>query len=380
MKTGRTPLLLTTFISLMFCLSSAKAEYVAYAVEKNDKIPLPESIDDIDAKYLVDVQWGEYSGSKARVGVLEVENESKVETVSISGLFGTTSASVNSGGIPVQGIEAILTDVLHRSGRFRVLERTKLDETMKEQDLGASGRMSKPSAAKIGKLLGAEYLIQGVVTNYEPDFKGKNIGLGGITRGLLGGVGIKSKKSMVGMNFRLVDAETGEVLFTKQVESVMSESGLSFGGAGWGGGGALGGFMSNYSKTPIGQAVIAAVNKGVFELVKEVGAKPASGKVIKVSSGKAYLNLNDSQVSVGDEVLVMSLGEELIDPDTGISLGSESKTLGRLRIATAKEKFSIAKPVDVKISEIKRGDKVVAAKKPEALAYGKAWAKGKPPK
>ena len=35
--------------------------------------------------------------------------------------------------------------------------------------------------------------------------------------------------------------------------------------------------MSQYAKTPIGQAVIAGVNEAVFEIVGQVGARPAEG-------------------------------------------------------------------------------------------------------
>lgn len=93
--------------------------------------------------------------------------------------------------------------------------------------------------------------------------------MGALTRRVpvLGGVGIGGNQGRVGMNFRLIDAETSEVMYTKQIESVIKESSLTFGGVGFSSAGALGGFMSSYAKTPIGQAVIAGINKGVYELV-----------------------------------------------------------------------------------------------------------------
>ena len=177
---------------------------------------------------------------------------------------------------------------------------------------------------------------------------GLGVLVGGAAGALLGGVGFKSKKSMIGMNFRLIDSTTSEVIFTKQVESIISQSGLSFGGIGGGGGGILGGFMSSYTKTPIGQAVLAAINKGVYDLVKQVGAAPVSGSVIKVSGSKIYINIGEGGVTKGDTLTVMSVGEELIDPDTGISLGAEEEELGSIKVSSVKEKFSIAKAVDVK--------------------------------
>ena len=363
-------------------LSDVHADYVAYSVKKNgQEKPLPENVDSIKAKDILNVRWGDYSGNKARVGVLEVENNSSVATVQIAGPGGQVIAyNAETTGIPVQGIEAILMDVMNQTGRFRIVERTVLDQTLMEQDLGQSGRVSKPSAAKTGKVLGAEYLIQAVITNYEPNFKGGKLGLGGIGRmlggkkgALLGGVGVNSKKSMVGMNFRLIDATTSEVVFTKQVESIISQSGLSLGGLGIGTGGALGGFISGYAKTPIGQAVIAGINKGVFELVKQVGTSPATGSVVKVSGDKIYLNLGAGSVSVGDNLQVISSGEELIDPETGLSLGSESTPIGTIRITEVKEKFSIGNAVDFQPQQAEAGAKVVSNKAAGSLEFSSSW-------
>ncbi len=354
----------------------AAADYVAYAVIKGQRVPLPERIDDIEAKHLVQVEWGRYSGKKARVAVMKVQNRTASQTVVVSGP-GYRYESVTSGGVPVDGIEAILTDALHRSGRFRLVERVKVKNLLEEQDFGASGRVAKPSAAKIGRVLGAQYIIEAVVTHYEPNYEGKSGGLGGLVGGaagvLLGGLKVESSRSMVGMNFRLIDATTSEVVFTKQVSAVISKSGLSFGGLGFGGAGALGGFLSTYSRTPIGQAVIAAVNKGVYELVKQVGSAPPSGSVVTVKAGKVYINLGKDAVRVGDTLTLYSKGEELIDPETGIPLGGDDQEIGKLRVVAVKDKFSIATPVGVSASRIKRGDKVVSSRSPEPLQFAAAF-------
>lgn len=380
----------TILLALLLSFSTvSNAEYLAYAIDKKNKErPLPENVDPLDAKDLLNVKWSPFAGKKSRVGVMRVENNSNHATVSINGPNGTqtvTYSASNSSGIPVQGIEAIITDALLNSGRFRLVERAVLDKALREQDLGASGRIAKPSAAKVGKVLGAEYLVQAVVTNYEPDFKGKKMGLGGLVGGkagaLLGGVGVKSKKSMVGMNFRLIDATTSEVMFTKQVESIISEKGLSFGGFGGGFTGSalagLGGFMSDYAKTPIGQAVIAAINKGVFELVKQVGTSPVSGSVIKVAGKKIYINLGSNAVSNGSKLQVLSKGEELIDPETGISLGSEEEEIGTIKVASVKEKYAIATPVDFNVSLLTKGDKVMSSEAAAELEFGPPWKKKK---
>ncbi len=373
-------------LSLLMILPVAHAEYVAYAVKDGNKTPLPESVDEIPAKELIRVEWGKYNGNKSRVGVMKVDNKSTSRTVVIHssrrgygpyghlyGGGGTTEYSVGGSGVPVEGIDAILTDTLHRSGRFRVVERTALKKTFAEQDLVNTGRISKPSGARTGKTLGAEYLIQAVITSYEPNFEGSKIGAGGLVSGFLGGLSINSKKSMVGMNFRLIDAETSEIVYTKQVSAVLEESGLSFGGLGFGSGGVGGGFMSSYSKTPIGQAVIAAINMGVYDLIKQVGAEPVRGSVIKASKGKIYINLGKGVVKTGDTLTLLAAGEALIDPETGISLGGDDEEIGSIQVVSVKKKYAIAKAVGNISGKIRQGDRVLARSAPVNLEYGPAW-------
>ncbi len=103
-------------------MSVAQADFVAYSVtEAGEKLPLPKDVNAIDVEYLVNVQWGQYAGNKTRIGVLEVQNTSSASSVNVMGPGGTVTYQVGSGGVPVQGIEAILTDVMHRTGRFRMV-------------------------------------------------------------------------------------------------------------------------------------------------------------------------------------------------------------------------------------------------------------------
>jgi len=356
--------------------AAASAEYLAYAMGEKSRVPLPESIDQIEAKYLLNLDWGEYAGARARVGVLEVDNTSSSSSFTMRGADGETYSwsHDNASQVPVNGIEAIVTDVMNRTGRFRLVERQALGAVLGEQDLASSGRVAKPSGAATGNVLGAEYLVQVVVTDYEANTSGSGGGIGGFLRKapVLGGVGIKSGTGRVGMNVRLIDAETSEVLYTRQIESVIKESGLTLGGVGFSSAGALGGFFDSYSKTPIGQAVIAGINKGVYELVKEIGATPASGTVIRADGDRVWINIGSDAVAVGDELRVMQKGEELIDPDTGISIGSMDTEIGSIRVSQTQEKFSIARPVNLS-AQTKRGDKVLSTVEPPPLEFASAW-------
>lgn len=372
-------LTLLVLVPGIFGMQCAVADYVAYSVGSKEKSPLPEKVDKVGTKYLLNIEWGEYSGRKARLGVLEVDNTSSATSYTVSSAYGDVDYSANTTGVPVNGIESIVIDSLSQTHRFRLVERTELGSVLGEQDLAASGRVAKPSGAATGNILGAEYLVQVVITDYETNTSGTDKGVGGLIASkvpLFGGVKAGSSTGRVGLNIRLIDAETSEITFTKQIEAIIKESDLSFGGVAWGSGGALGGFMSSYSKTPVGQAVIAGINQAVFELIKEVGVKPPEGSIVKADPTQIYTNLGQDSVAVGDRLQILKKGEELIDPDTGISLGGTTTVIGEIEVKQVQEKFSIAQPVSMNGTP-DRGDKVVGTMAATPLEFAKKFKKPK---
>ena len=328
------------------------AEPLAYSLAEGNEIALPQDLTPVNTLRLVQMRWSPYAGRKARVAVSKIDNTSSVSSYTANDQYGSTNVEWAFQTVPVNGIEAMITDALNQSGRFRLVERQAIGNVMQEQDFGASGRVATPSAAGMGQILGAEYLVEAVITSYDPGTNAKSTNVGGIANALggrlgglgalAGGVNVNSSSSSLGMNIRLINATTSEVVFTRQIEREIKESGIDFGGLGIGGSGALGGFVGAYSRTPIGQAVLASINEAVYELAKQIGAQPATGAVVKVEGTQAYINLGAGVVSAGDRLAVVRPGEALIDPDTGISLGSTETPVGEIQVAQVQEQFSIA--------------------------------------
>ncbi len=61
-------------------------------------------------------------------------------------------------------------------------------------------------------------------------------------------------------------------------------------------------------------------------------------------------------MSTGATYTVYGVGEELIDPTTGLSLGKEESKIGRIEVTSVEEKFSKAKILEG--SGFKTGDVV----------------------
>ena len=59
------------------------------------------------------------------------------------------------------GLQQMLLTELAQNSNLRIVDRGRLKELMAEQDLGAGGRVDPSTAARVGKLVGARYMIFG---------------------------------------------------------------------------------------------------------------------------------------------------------------------------------------------------------------------------
>ena len=145
----------------------------------------------------------------------------------------------------------MLVNELAGTGKFKMVEREKLSAVLDEQDLADSGRVSKKTGAKIGKLTGAQYIVTGALSAFETDVKGTD---GGVSfRGIsLGG---KKEDAYLAIDLRVIDTTTGEIEFTRTVEARASSGGLAVGVYR----GGFGGNLGKYEKTPTGKAIRAVI-------------------------------------------------------------------------------------------------------------------------
>jgi curli biogenesis system outer membrane secretion channel CsgG len=70
-----------------------------------------------------------------------------------------------------KGIAGMLISELSANPAARVVEREQIQKLIEEQNLGASGRVDPQTAAKIGKLVGARYVVLGSFIDFYGDFR-----------------------------------------------------------------------------------------------------------------------------------------------------------------------------------------------------------------
>ena len=80
------------------------------------------------------------------------------------------------------GLTSMLTTALSESNRFLVVERGLISDVFAEQELTAAGLVSEEAAARPGKLIGAQLLVVGSITEFNEAESGKgfSIGIGGL--------------------------------------------------------------------------------------------------------------------------------------------------------------------------------------------------------
>jgi curli biogenesis system outer membrane secretion channel CsgG len=264
-----------------------------------------------------------------------------------------------------EALAAQLATALEQTDCFVITDRLALSDVLREQELGLAGVVGRESAPQAGALIGAQILVKGEITEFEPGKQG---------RGMTGGFALSDSLGLrlggnrntvhIAADIRLIDASTGEVLFTQRVDSEAKTFGLAFGldyeDASLG--------SDNFNKTPLGLAVRDAVIEAAGFIVGQTREIQWTGRIVYEEDGAVFMNAGaDSGVKVGDTFTLSTVERELIDPSTGVSLGRIEKELGHVRIEQVQGKYSIAKRL-AGTFPIRRGDVVRATEQPSLAA------------
>lgn len=251
------------------------------------------------------------------------------------------------------GMADMLTTALVKSGNYRVFERQEIDRVLQEQALGQSGVVTPESAAKAGKMLGAEIAVVGAVT----EFGHKKQSTGGALKRIGVGAAVSKQSATVGVDVRIVNISTGEILKAENVRKENAKSGLSLDTK-------EGSFdnQAQFDESVVGKATRAAIEEIVKLLDEQTGGNaPWEAKVVMMKDGQVIINAgSETEVKVGERFAVYRGGEEMVDPDTGESLGAEETKVGEIEVVNnnfgGKGKASSCKIVSG--SDFQKGDLV----------------------
>lgn len=237
-------------------------------------------------------------GPKKRIGVVAFENKTKY-------------------GERLGGAAAdILITELARTGRFIVVERGRLDKIMTEEELGMTGIADPKTATRLGKILGLNAIIIGAISQFGVKTFGSDYL---VTQS-------KTQIAEATVDIRLVDTDTGQVLYADSGEGIAKRTV----------GEVLGlGTKAGYDETLEGNALRSAITGFVDKIISQMDKKTWSCRVvhIKTSTGEVFINAGkESALSLGIILNIFHPGQEIKDPLTGNIIGYDEAPVGRMKV------------------------------------------------
>jgi curli biogenesis system outer membrane secretion channel CsgG len=252
-----------------------------------------------------------------------------------------------------KGIRAMLVKRIADANNLVVVERAKIDNLMKEQDFNASNRVKQGSGARVGRISGADAVLAGDIIIFGRDDKKRSIKGGGIIGGVIGGIASSKNedKAVVSIAYRLIDAETSEVIATGEARGESARKGNALGAIGGILGKGVAGVQvdmtsSNFAQTIIGEATQDCVNKlgdilkeqstSMKKTVREVETSVAdvTGNTLVIAAGA-----NDG-VNAGDVFEIHEVVREVKDPTTKEVLDRITNKVGEMTVTSVRDKIA----------------------------------------
>jgi curli biogenesis system outer membrane secretion channel CsgG len=171
------------------------------------------------ALVLAVVAMAEAASDRPRIAVLEFKNKADNQWWYHGG---------------AEAAQDVFVTELVKSGKFRVIEREQLAALMQEKNLALSGDIDPSTAVRAGKLLGVDYLLTGAVTEYGNTSSSVDTPGGRAGGRWIPGVSVGKNSFSAAMNARLIETETGEILWADEARGEEGNARVRVGGFGGG--------------------------------------------------------------------------------------------------------------------------------------------------
>lgn len=252
-----------------------------------------------------------------------------------------------------KGIRAMLVKRVADANNLVVVERAKVNDLIKEQDFNAGNRVKQGSGARVGRIAGADAVLAGDIIIFGRDDKKRSVKGGGIIGGVLGGIaaGKNEDKAVVAITYRLIDAETSEIIATGEARGESVRKGSSLGALGGALGKGVAGVQvdmtsSNFAQTIIGEATQDCVNKLADILKEQSSTMKKSVREVETSVADVTGNTlviaagaNDG-VNVGEVFEIHEVVREVRDPTTKEVLDRITNKVGEMTVTSVRDKIA----------------------------------------
>jgi curli biogenesis system outer membrane secretion channel CsgG len=220
----------------------------------------------------------------------------------------------------------MLTTALVKTRKFKVIERDRMAEILKEQGLSLGGVANGGFEGDGLNLAGVDFIVTGAITEYGETSKSMKV------------KGFSSDKTIASMavDIRVLKVADGSIGFAESVRAE-AQGGNSLNVNGFASGG------DNSSSALLGQVM----RDTSINVTNVIVSNIYPIKIVAITKkGDIMLNYGNGLLQKGDHLNIFSLGETFVDPDTGEELGSEEELVGEVAVFSAQAKFSKAKVIE----------------------------------
>jgi curli biogenesis system outer membrane secretion channel CsgG len=225
-----------------------------------------------------------------------------------------------------------LTTQLVRTGAFSVIERAQLEQVLNEQRLAMSGAVDPRTAARIGEILGVNYVLMGSITQFSIERH----------EGRLGPVSASYSEAESILDVRVVDVNSAEILMVADGNGTKR-----FGGAGY----RDIDYRRNFDQGVAQEALRPAVEQTVEKLLEarastlaRVSMPPAS--IVGEREGAFYLDRGENAgLEVGQRLDVYRVVDEIRDA-AGALLDRVTEKVGVIELDRVLTQSAIGRVVE----------------------------------
>lgn len=228
----------------------------------------------------------------------------------------------------IEALDGQLQSAVHNTRRFEVVARSDLDSVFLEQAFAESGNVAAgdESAAASFRIRGAKYVLVAGIDDFQ-DYE---------ETATFEGLGQTVSRRVIRFSAvaRIFDSSTGSLLETANFQ-IRNED--------------LDRAMSRVrSDGQLSDELLVAITRMMAEKIAvRVVDVIFPARVIAITGQQITINRGDGAgIQSGEVWEVFALGEEMVDPDTGISFGQEEIMVGKVRVNRVNPRFSTAEIVD----------------------------------
>jgi len=262
----------------------------------------------------------------------------------------------------IRSMQSKIIEKLQKSGMFEILEReaTSDDSAVTEAQVAEARnkqveRRGQAPIAPRQVVIPADFILTPEIVGFNLTSKsGSKLDLNGILGkiglgGILGGGGARKQdvKATTELNLRIFAADTRAMLDSASGKGESSQNSVSVDGS------ILGVGVSNdkFSESPVGKAMDQAIEQAVKKICERLAKEHWKAYVAAVSKETGRVTINrgaTSGVDVGMEFTVMSIGESVVDPETGVVIPGDEVPVGRIKIVRVESGYAFAEVISGK--------------------------------